>query len=211
MTTSDTRDAQPHLSTGHGSSPIGMTAVGAVLGMTWAAGFREYMAELAGPKSEVTWYGTFVGVLLPAAAVGGVFGWAEHRRRTGRHLPRRPLVAAAPVAIGVLPLTKPGALATLMQNGQGSAAGAVALAGIGGGYALAGRGAVWSRVATGVLCAAVIGGIAASVPSVAGSRLALTTPRGVLTAVLGAGSAATLALAASVPFRGRAGRGDHVE
>lgn len=186
----------------------GTTAVGALLGLTWAAGFREYMVELAGRRSEVTWYGTFIGVLLPAAAIGGLFGWAEHRRRTGQDLPHRRLVAAAPVAIGVLPLTKPGAIATLAENGQGSAAGAVALAGIGGGYAIAGRGPTWTRVATGILCAAVVGGVAASVPSIGGSRLALTTPRGALTAVLGAGSAATLALAASVPFRGRARRDD---
>lgn len=185
-----------------------MTAVGALLGLTWAAGFREYMTELAGRKSEVSWYGTFVGILLPAAAVGGLFGWAEHRRGAGQELPHRPLIAAAPVALGVLPLTKPGAIATLAENGQGSAAGAVALAGIGGGYALAGGGPTWTRVVAGILSAAMIGGVAASVPSIGGSRLALTTPRGVLTAVLGAGSAATLALAASVPFRGRARRDD---
>jgi hypothetical protein len=181
----------------------GAAAVGALLGLTWAAGFREYMVELAGRRSEVTWYGTFIGVLLPAAAVGGLFGWAEDRRRAGEHLPHRALIAAAPAAIGLLPLTKPGAIATLARNGQGSAAGAVALAGVGGGYAIAGRGRPWTRVITGVLCSTVVAGVAASVPSVGGSRLAFTKPRGVLTAVLGAGSAATLALAASVPFRGR--------
>lgn len=204
MVSSDSASPQPSPPRGRRMSRTGATAVGALLGLTWAAGFREYMAELVGRRSDVTWYGTFIGVLLPASALGGLFGWAEHRRSAGEELPHRALVAAAPLAIGVVPLTKPGAIATLAQNGQGSAASAVALAGIGGGYAIAGRGPMWTRIVTGVLSAAAVAGVAASVPSIGGARLALTTPRGALAAVLGAGSAATLALAASVPFRGRA-------
>jgi hypothetical protein len=203
MVSSDSPSAQPSHPRGRRMSRTGATAVGALLGLTWAAGFREYMAELAGRRSDVTWSGTCIGVLQPATALGGLLGWAEHRRRAGVDLPHRALVAAAPVAIGVVPLTKPGAIATLAENGQGSAAMAVALAGIGGGYAIAGRGPTWTRILTGVLSAAVVAGVAASVPSIGGPRLALTRPRGALTAVLGAGSAATLALAASVPFRGR--------
>ncbi|KRE31044.1 hypothetical protein [Agromyces sp. Soil535] len=179
-------------------------AVGGLAGLTWAAGFRGYMSALAGKESAVTWYGTFGTILAPAAAVGALFGWAEHRRLAGDELPYRRAIAAAPMALGVLPLTKPGALATLRKTGEGSGAGAVALAAIGGGYAVAGRGPVWTRVATGVLAAAVAAGAAASVPSVGGRRLSLATPRGALTAALGAGSVLTFALAASVPFRARA-------
>lgn len=182
--------------------PGAAIAVGGLAGLTWAAGFREYMAALAGRESDVTWYGTFAGVLAPAAAVGALFGWAEHRRRTGRDLPYRRAIAAAPVVMGVIPLTKPGAIATLRKTGEGSAAGAVALAAIGGGYALAGRGPNWTRIATGVVATAVAAGAAASVPSIGGRRLSLAKPQGALTAILGAASVLTFALAASVPFRG---------
>jgi hypothetical protein len=181
-------------------------AIGGLAGLTWAAGFREYMSALAGKDSSVTWYGTFAAVIAPAAAVGALFGWAEHRRRAGQDLPYRRAIAAAPMVLGVIPLTKPGAVATLRQTGQGSAAAAGALAAIGGGYAIAGRGPAWTRVLTGVLAAATAAGAAASVPQIGGKRLALTTPRGALTAVLGAGSLLTLAVAASVPFRGGTAR-----
>jgi len=178
-------------------------AAGGLAGLTWAAGFREYMASLAGTDSKVSWYGTFGTILLPAAAIGALFGWAEHRRATGEDLPYRRAIAAAPIAIGLLPLSRPGAVATLRKTGEGSAASGVALAAIGGGYAVAGRGPTWTRVTTGVVAAAIAVGAGASVPSIGGSRLAISTPRGALTAVLGAASVLTFALAASVPFRGR--------
>jgi hypothetical protein len=101
-------------------------AVGGVAGLTWAAGFREYMASLVGKESKVTWYGTFGTILLPAVAIGALFGWAEHRRANGEDLPLRRTIAAAPIAIGVLPLTRPGAVATLRKTGEGSAASGVA-------------------------------------------------------------------------------------
>jgi hypothetical protein len=177
-------------------------AVGGIVGLTWAAGFREYMSALTGRKSGVTWFGTFAGVLAPATAVGALFGWSEHRSRTGRSLPHRRAVVAAPMIMGIVPLTKPGAIETLMTNGQGSGAPAIAATAIAGGYALAGRGPTWTRIVTGVLVVAVAAGTAASVPAIGGRRLSLTKARGALTAVLGAGSVLTLALAASVPFRG---------
>ena len=183
--------------------PAAASATGALAGMTWAAGFRGYMAALAGPKSQISWYGTFVGLLLPAILVGGLYGWAEHRRRSGRELPWRRAIAAAPVIIGVAPLTKPGAMATLMTTGEGSGAGGVALGALAGGYALAGRGRTWTRVVAGVLSGAVAAGVGATGPSIGGRRLALTRPAGVLTAMLGTGSVLMFALAASVPFRGR--------
>lgn len=183
--------------------PSAAAAVGGLAGLTWAAGFRGYMAALAGPESEVTWYGTFAGLLAPATAVGALFGWAEQRRLAGEDLPHRRAVAAAPLVIGLLPLTKPGAIATLRKSGQGSAAGAVALAAIGGGYSIAGRGPAWTRIASGVVAAAVAAGTAASGPSIGGRHLSPTKPQGALTAILGAGSVLTFALAASLPFRGR--------
>lgn len=45
----------------------GPVVVGAVCGLAWAAGFRSYMVELAGPASAVGWAGTFGAVLLPGA------------------------------------------------------------------------------------------------------------------------------------------------
>lgn len=191
--------------------PGAAAAVGGLAGLAWAAGFRGYMAALAGRDSEVTWYGTFAGILAPAAAVGALFGWAEQRRLAGADLPYRRAIAAAPAVMGIMPLTKPGALATLRKSGEGSAAGAVALAAIGGGYAIAGRGPRWTRIATGAVATAVAAGAAASVPSIGGRRLALTKPHGALTAALGASSVLTFALAASVPFRGRDRRDDSAD
>ena len=179
-------------------------AVGGLVGLTWAAGVREYMASLAGNDSKVNWYGTFGTILVPAAVIGAVFGWAEHRRASGEDLPHRRALAAAPLALAVLPLTRSGAVTTLRTTGEGSAgAAAVTLVAIGGGYALGGGGPAWTRLTAGAVAAATALGAGASVPFIGGKRLALSTPRGVLTGVLGVASMLTLAVAASVPFRGR--------
>lgn len=57
------------------------SALGALIGLTWAAALRAYMAEIVGYSSEFHWLGTFVGILLPGvitgAALGGRRQWAR--------------------------------------------------------------------------------------------------------------------------------------
>jgi hypothetical protein len=59
--------AIPHLSIGSAVGAVGavgrsgvlrLVAAGAVVGLAWACALREYMAQLAGPESSVTWLGT---------------------------------------------------------------------------------------------------------------------------------------------------------
>ena len=70
------------------TGPAGPVVVGAVGGLAWAAGLRGLMAEVAGPGSEVSWGGTFLGVLLPGLVAGALLGRSEHRRRAGLRAPR---------------------------------------------------------------------------------------------------------------------------
>jgi hypothetical protein len=59
-------------------------AVGALCGLTWAAGFRGWMAQLAEGESHstVTWL-TLLLVLLPGLAIGTLLGWSAYLRSTG--------------------------------------------------------------------------------------------------------------------------------
>ncbi|MEJ2885674.1 hypothetical protein [Actinomycetospora aeridis] len=61
-----------------------LVAAGVVGGIAWGAALRGFMATVAGSASEVTWLGTFGFILLTSAVVGGLLGYAEHRRRRGR-------------------------------------------------------------------------------------------------------------------------------
>ena len=54
--------------------------IGAVCGLAWAAGLRGLMAELAGPQSQVSWYGTFVQILLPGVLTGALLGHAKNQK-----------------------------------------------------------------------------------------------------------------------------------
>lgn len=49
----------------------GPMVVGAVGGLAWAAGLRGLMVEVAGPGSEVSWGGTFLGVGVRDPAPAG--------------------------------------------------------------------------------------------------------------------------------------------
>jgi hypothetical protein len=71
----------PQFRRGRSAAPL--LAAGAACGVAWAAGLRGFMAELAGSDSTISWYGTFVQVLLPGAIVGALLGLAQHIRRTG--------------------------------------------------------------------------------------------------------------------------------
>ena len=189
------RDAGPAL---HRTAPL--VAIGMTCGIAWAAGFRGYMVELAGPASTFDWWGTFGAILLPGALAGGLLGWAEALRRTGGRRGWRWL-ALAPLAFAIAPLLMPGAIAALLTEGLGGGAIAVALMAIGGGYALSRRGPVWARLACGVVSAALAAALALAGPGIAGPALAVTEPRGAWVAVLAASFILVLALAASIPHR----------
>jgi hypothetical protein len=189
------RDAGPAL---HRTAPL--VAIGMTCGVAWAAGFRGYMVELAGPASTFDWWGTFGAILLPGALVGGLLGWAEALRRTGGRRGWRWL-ALAPLAFAVAPLLMPGAIGALLTEGLGGGAIAVALMAIGGGYALSRRGPLWARLACGLVSAALAAALALAGPGIAGPALAVTEPRGAWVAVLAASFIRVLALAASIPHR----------
>lgn len=183
-----------------GTPSVAFTAVGTTCGIAWAAGFRGYMVELAGPASTFDWWGTFGGLILPGAVAGGLLGWAEALRRTGGR-PHWRLLALAPLAFAVAPMLLPGAVPALLTEGLGGGAIAVALMAVGGGYAISGRGPLRGRLASGVTSAALLAALALAGPGIAGPALALTQPRGAWVAVLATSFVVVLALASSIPHR----------
>lgn len=182
-----------------------LLAIGGVCGLAWAAGLRGLMAELAAPESTVSWYGTFVQILLPGVVVGALFGWAEHIRRTGGRCGWRWL-AVAPLAFTVVVLVSPETFIALLNGeplfsgGIGGGAIALPLFGMAGGYALSRRGPRWARLVCGVVALAPIP-LWALTTSVVGAEFALTSPRGAWVALFFYSLIATLALACTIPHR----------
>jgi hypothetical protein len=184
--------------TSHGAAVIGPVAIGGVGGLAWAAGFRGYMAAVAGPGSAVDWLGTFEGILLPGLVTGALLGWAEHLRRTGARPGRRRWLALAPLAFVV---ATPGVLVSVITDGGiGGGAVAVPLIGMAGGFALSGRGPRAARVAAALLPVAAAGGWAVAATAI-GPGLSVASPRGAWVAVLFAASLAVLSLACAIPYR----------
>ncbi|ABM10803.1 hypothetical protein FHR86_003682 [Paenarthrobacter ilicis] len=181
-----------------GRPAVTLTALGTTCGIAWAAGFRGYMVELAGPASTFDWWGTFGALIFPGAVAGGLLGWAEALRRTGGRQHWRWL-ALAPLAFAVAPMLLPGAVPALLTQGLGGGAIAVALMAVGGGYAVSRRGPLWSRLACGITSAALLAALALAGPGIGGPALALTEPRGAWVAVLAAAFVIVLALASSIP------------
>ncbi|WP_426225165.1 hypothetical protein [Pseudarthrobacter sp. DSP2-3-2b1] len=180
--------------------PTALIAIGAVGGLAWAAGFRAYMVELAGPASTFGWWGTFGAVLVPGAVVGGLLAWAEALRHDGGRQHWRWL-ALAPLVFAIAPMLMPGAVTALLTEGLGGGAIAVALIAIGGGFGLSRRGPLWARLLCGLASAALAAGVVLAGPGIAGARLALTEPRGAWVALLAATFLVVLALASSIPHR----------
>jgi hypothetical protein len=157
-----------------------LVVAGVVCGIAWGAALRGFMATVAGPESEVTWLGTFGFILLTSAVVGGLLGYAEHRRRLGR--PRRRLTLV-PLIFAV----DPSALLLVLPA-------------MAGGWALAGRGTparrrlAWSAMIVPVAAFLVIVALLGDVP-------ALLRPEGVAATVLLFSCLAVLTLACSIPYR----------
>lgn len=169
----------------HGvARPLGATAVGALVGLTWAASLRAYMVELVGTTSVFTWW-TVGAILLPGAIAGACIGLAHALHARGAE--RAWLLGLGPLAFAVLPLLQPGALESLLTEGLGGGAIGVAAALVLGAFGLGSIGPRAVRVACLVTALLLVVGIAATVPLIGGGSHALTTPRGVWTTVLVAG------------------------
>lgn len=185
--------------TGARPSAAASMLIGALLGLTWAAGFRGFMVEIAGSTSVFGWYATFVGVIGSGAIVGGLLGWADHIRRTGGRARWRWL-ALSPLILGLLPLTVPGTIALLAQ-GIGTAGMAVALIAIGLGYAVGSSRRRWLRGVIGMLSVAAAVAMIAMTPVISDGRVSFAEPRGAWAGLLGLSSILVLGLATSIPFR----------
>lgn len=122
-----------------------LLVAGGACGLAWACSLRGFMAQVAGPGSEVSWSGTFGWILVPGTVLGTLLGWSEYLRRTDgrrrRWLMFSPLLLAAVLLPGI---TDP---ANFLADGIGGGALAVPLFGMAGGYALAGTGRRWARIA----------------------------------------------------------------
>ena len=103
-----------------------LVAIGAVCGLAWAAGFRAYMMEIAGPASRFEWFGTVGAILVPGAVVGALFGLAAAMSAAGRRT-RIWWIVFAPLLFAIAPMLRPGALTDLFTTGLGGGAVGVAL------------------------------------------------------------------------------------
>jgi hypothetical protein len=159
---------------------------------------RGYMIQLAGPASVFSWLGTFGAVLLPGAAVGGLLGWAEHRRRRGVGR-GRPWLAASPLLLAVVPLLLPGAVTALVTTGLGSGAIGMTLLGVLGGFALSGRGRRGLRVCGGLVAFSVVPAAFLAPPM--RPELDPFQPLGAWTATTFAALFLCLAVACTIPLR----------
>jgi hypothetical protein len=184
----------------NGRPPVGAVLVGAVCGFAWAAGLRGMMAQVAGDDSSVSWDLTFGWLLLPGAIVGGLLGWAEHRRVKGLAAGRRWFIATPLIFAAVLfsDPTDPGGP---LKDGVGGGAIALPVFGMLGGYALAGRGRHWTRYLAAVVPLSPIVIWALVATDVGGTEMALDTPRGAWVAVYFYSFVAVLVFACAIPYR----------
>lgn len=182
-----------------GRSTAKLVALGGLLGLAWAAGLRGMMSALAGDISQVSWAGTFIGVLAAGTAAGGLLGWAEAIRRSGGR-PGWRWLAVSPLVLIVGFFTNPDPVTLLVTKGVGAAGLVIPFVGMAGGYALSNRGPGWARLLSGLLPAAFL----VSYPLQAqffGPALALTTPRGAWVAVYFVTFLVLFMLACSIPHR----------
>lgn len=182
--------------------------VGAGLGFAWGAGWRGWMAALAGSASSFSWSGTFAGVLLPATLIGAALGWAEEARQSGDPVRYR-WTALTPLLFVAFPALIQADFMARLQTGLGTGAIGTALIGMLGGYAVAGRGPRGLVRATRLMTGALI--IASIIGSFFGSpdpSQAATTPKGAYIALAFGAFSTLLAWACAIPHRER--RNDRV-
>jgi hypothetical protein len=167
---------------------VRLSALGAVLGLAWAASLRGFMQQLAGPTSTFTFSGTF-GVIIPTGvAVGALLGWAEYQQRIGRPIW---LLILAPLLIGIIPILATG------QLDFGPIG--LALVAMAGGYALSGRGPRWTRILAGAANLASLPVIFLAPKPY--PDLSYTTAQGAWFDTLAVSLGVVLALACAIPMR----------
>jgi hypothetical protein len=171
-----------------------LVAVGAVVGLTWAAALRGWMVQMAGDASTFHWYGTFALVLVPGLCVGALIGLAEHRRRT-RGLRSWWLILCPCLFFAAL--ADPAIFKGLITQGTGGGAIGVVLFGLAGGYALSGRGRAWWRRTCGAF--AIVGVLLMLV--LASDNAPLQTAHGAWVGLYAASLVAVLCLACAIPQR----------
>lgn len=176
-------------------------AGGALGGLTWAAGLRGFMAQVAGNDSGATWAGTFLWVLAPGLVAGSLLGWATYHWWHGGPSWMRGLVASPFVfAAVVLPPLVTLDVGELFEAGVGGGVVGVPAFGIVGAYALTG-GRTWLRACAGALFLSAIPVWAATATDIGGDDLSLATPHGMWAALHYWSLLAVLALACAAPLR----------
>jgi hypothetical protein len=197
MSTVEGLKVEPTVSSAQGThGATSLIIIGALCGLAWSSGLRGFMAQVAGDESTVTWTLTFVWVLVPGVLIGGLLGWAEHRRRIGR---RRRWLFLSPLLFSAVLFSKPWDILSVFEDGLGGGALGVPLFGMAGGYALAGS-VTWVRALCGVVAVSTIPIWALTVTSFA-PHLAVDSPRGAWTALYYYSFMAILMLACAIPLR----------
>lgn len=163
-------------------------ALGALLGLTWAASLRGWMTYLAGDESRYTWMGTFLCLLLPGVVAGALIGWSDQLRRQGE---RKGWLVLAPLLFPMGVLSIPGAIPHMLKTGEGSASIGMVLLAMLAGYAVSGRGPLWARIACGIVGFALV-------PAM---LMSAGTPLAAWAATLFASLFVTLSLACAIPMR----------
>ena len=166
--------------------------VGGLCGLTWSAALRGWMAELAGADSAVSWL-TFALLLLPGLVVGVLLGWAAYHRVSGADSPG--WLVLSPVVLAVA-IADPEIFSALIHTGEGGGSLGVVVTALAAGHVLSRHQWPLARVATALLAAAGLLGVA-FMGSMAGS---LTGPRGLWVGLLGCTLVLLLCLASSLPY-----------
>jgi hypothetical protein len=122
--------------------------VGAFLGSAWGTSLRAWMTILAlefGDYPVFTWDGTFLMIVLPSTLMGLLLGGANYAAYI-RGNKRWRWAAISPILLVIGPLIfMPDFIPTLLEEGLGGGAIAVALVGLFGGYGLSSLGKRWLR------------------------------------------------------------------
>jgi hypothetical protein len=166
--------------------------VGGLCGLTWATALRGWMVELVRAESAVSWL-TFALLMLPGLVVGVLLGWAAYHRVSGADSPDWLVVAPVVLAVAI---ADPEIFSALIRTGEGGGSLGVVMTAVAAGHALSRRRWSLARVATALLAAAGLLGVAL-MGSLAGS---LTGPRGLWVSLLGFTLVLLLCLACSLPY-----------
>jgi len=168
-------------------------AIGGILGLTWAAALRGWMAQLAEGESHssVTWM-TLVLVLLPGLAIGMLLGWSAYLRSVGQRGSR--WLVFSPVLFASA-LLDPKIFHGLITDGTGAGALIVIATALSTGYVLSrrrwsiGRAACAVVATFGLLLIGGMGGMAAP----------MSTPRGAWVGIYGFVLVLLFGLASALP------------